>query len=588
MTVLRASACLVPFLLSLILGSTARSAYVFVPDNQPTIQAAIDSAAAGDVIVVRPGTYSENIDFGGKGVTVTSELGADVTVIDGGQAGSVVTFANSEGPASIVAGFTITNGSAQNGGGIYCYRSTPTIANNVITGNEAILFYGGGIFCEEADATITGNRITTNTADKRGGGICAYTASPTITGNTIEDNSAFGSPGGAAGGGIACFTSASLIDGNIISGNTAVFSAGIECYASTLTISDNVVTENSADFAAGIGISAGSSAIVRGNLISGNTAIFSGGGLDCNGSYAEIADNVISGNVVTVGAAGGISIMTQSNPLLVNNIICGNTAALLGGGVAVDWSTPLLVNNTITENAAVSNGGGFFCSGTADVTMVNTILWGNSASLGQEIYVDRQSALTISYSDVEGGQGSAFVDPLATLTWGAGMVDADPLFADATAGDYHIFHTSLCRNAGDAAAPGLPATDFEGDSRPTGAAPDMGADEFAPHLYHVGDVLPGQQIEIKIVSDPATYPVKLALGSHVLDPPFPTPHGDLFLPIPLLNTWQLPGIPATGIHVVSITIPVTASPGDTYPLQVLTGFWGGNGLLTNLLLLTVE
>ena len=55
------------------------------------IEKAIDAAAHGDTVLVAPGSYEENIDFLGKAVTLRSEAGAVTTVIDGGQAGSVVT-----------------------------------------------------------------------------------------------------------------------------------------------------------------------------------------------------------------------------------------------------------------------------------------------------------------------------------------------------------------------------------------------------------------------------------------------------------------------------------------------------------------
>jgi len=80
-----------------------------------TIQGAINASLDGDIVVVRPGTYVENIDFGPGGVpmaiTVKSEMGPSVTFIDGNQAGSVVTFLSGEELDSVLDGFTLTNGS---------------------------------------------------------------------------------------------------------------------------------------------------------------------------------------------------------------------------------------------------------------------------------------------------------------------------------------------------------------------------------------------------------------------------------------------------------------------------------------------
>jgi hypothetical protein len=70
--------------------------------------------------------------------------------------------------------------------------------------------------------------------------------------------------------------------------------------------------------------------------------------------------------------------------------------------------------------------------------------------------------VTVTYSDIEGG-------------WtGTGNIDADPMFADAASGDYHLGVGSPCIDAGTPA--GAPAADVEGT--PRDAAPDMGAYEW--------------------------------------------------------------------------------------------------------------
>lgn len=68
---------------------------IYVPDDYASIQEAIDAASAGDIVLVRPGTYYENIDLLGKAITVSGELGSDQTVIDGRFGSeSVVAFVN--------------------------------------------------------------------------------------------------------------------------------------------------------------------------------------------------------------------------------------------------------------------------------------------------------------------------------------------------------------------------------------------------------------------------------------------------------------------------------------------------------------
>ena len=59
---------------------TSSSATIYVPDDYSTIQAAVDTASAGDTIIVRDGTYIENIKVD-KRLTIRSENGSDSTIV---------------------------------------------------------------------------------------------------------------------------------------------------------------------------------------------------------------------------------------------------------------------------------------------------------------------------------------------------------------------------------------------------------------------------------------------------------------------------------------------------------------------------
>ena len=136
-----------------------------VPADQPTIQSAINVAAFGDTVLVAPGTYVENINFGGKAISVRSESGPQVTIIDGGAAASVVVFTSGERRDSVLNGFTLQNGrrvqgTSQGGGIMIGAVSSPTITNNVIRNNQAC--NGGGISIASGSPLIQLNTITSN------------------------------------------------------------------------------------------------------------------------------------------------------------------------------------------------------------------------------------------------------------------------------------------------------------------------------------------------------------------------------------------------------------------------------------------
>lgn len=137
----------IPVVCLVVLSSLqTHAATINVPANYATIQAAINAASNGDTVVIASGTYVENIDFKGKAITVTSTNPEDptvvaATIIDGGGSGSVVSFRTGEGSGSLIEGFTIRNGNANNGAGIHCESASPTIRDCTVSGNA-----GSGVY----------------------------------------------------------------------------------------------------------------------------------------------------------------------------------------------------------------------------------------------------------------------------------------------------------------------------------------------------------------------------------------------------------------------------------------------------------
>ncbi|MBI5267022.1 MAG: right-handed parallel beta-helix repeat-containing protein [candidate division Zixibacteria bacterium] len=134
----------------LVAPSVVSGIYIWVPTDQPTIQAGIDAAIDGDTVMVLAGTYSgpgnRDIDFKGKKIWVYGFGGADQTIIDcGGTSTELHTgfiFQNNEDSTCLLTGFTIKNAwyplQQDNSGAIIIKGSSaPVISFCTIAGNHA-------------------------------------------------------------------------------------------------------------------------------------------------------------------------------------------------------------------------------------------------------------------------------------------------------------------------------------------------------------------------------------------------------------------------------------------------------------------
>jgi len=123
---------LVTGIVLLAFGSISFSTTWYVPPI-PSIQSGIDSCVANDSVLVASGAYYENINFNGKAISVVSISGYGSTIIDGDNAGNVITFNHGEGQGSLISGFTITHGNLY---GVYLSSSAPKIENCLFTDNQ--------------------------------------------------------------------------------------------------------------------------------------------------------------------------------------------------------------------------------------------------------------------------------------------------------------------------------------------------------------------------------------------------------------------------------------------------------------------
>jgi len=212
-----------------------------------SIQAAIDGVSDGQVVVVYPGTYIENIDFNGKAIIVESlfsstqdEAYVDQTIINGGGNSNVVRINSGEGTNTELTGFTITNGSSPNsGGGIMMYGTSPVISHCKIVNNDAVNF-GGGIAClQNANPFLHHLEVLGNTSTE-GGGINVYLSTPQLENILVANNSA-----GEMGGGVALSSCSELLINNLtITENTAPWGGGLFITSSQLIINNTILWRN--------------------------------------------------------------------------------------------------------------------------------------------------------------------------------------------------------------------------------------------------------------------------------------------------------------------------------------------------------
>jgi hypothetical protein len=315
------------------------------------IQDAITSSSNGDTIIVKPGTYGQNLYFNGKAVTVTSEDPNVPSIVQSTiimvSSGHCVTFDSAEDSNSVITGFTIK---ATTGRGIYCYGTSPTISKNVIKNCASSGIYGE---LDAAAPIISGNTITSN------GDYGIYSCNGSITDNTISGNN----------GGISRCDGP--ISNNIISNNsntTPGFGGGL--YDCQGQITYNTVTDNYA-YSRGGGLYFCGGKISN-NVIVGNITNYEGGGLfSCHGN---ISNNVIAGNTSRSLSGGGLY---ECGGTIYNNTITGNRASSYGG--AIYNCAGLVRNNILASNEVPSEGegGGIYGSCTNSYNAFSGNVGGN-------------------------------------------------------------------------------------------------------------------------------------------------------------------------------------------------------------------
>ncbi|MBI5557643.1 MAG: hypothetical protein HY885_08395 [Deltaproteobacteria bacterium] len=383
---------------------------VHVPQGG-SIQAAVDNAAPGSLILVPPGTYQESVIMWkpvklqgwGPGSTainavrdpsealvawrallqnlVDPAMGGDPTYLLPGQAvgftgiepatlfaeegaGVLVLGRNNEfaqNPGARIDGFTITG--ADNGGAIMVNGRAQylEISNNNIFGNQGV--FGGGI--------RAGHQTLTTDTDY----VDSLNDFLNIHNNQITRNA--GISDGNAGGGITLATGSDgySVSANFICGNfTLGEGAGLAHVglSNNGIIADNMIIFNQS-FNQGQTVNGG------GLLIAGSAPVPGGSLLSPGSGSVQVVSNTIQGNLAGAGDGGGIRLSrTNGQDIeaapgnlaqwylvnLFNNMITNNGAGLAGGGISMqDAANVNIIHNTIANNDSTGTAGEAFTPG---------------------------------------------------------------------------------------------------------------------------------------------------------------------------------------------------------------------------------
>lgn len=436
------------------------SAAVFNVTTVEELRLALETAGMNgedDLINIAPGIYETDGDTFTYAPVAAEDFsieisgaGAELTILDGGGNDQVMNIDAS---------------------GLTTDENINIDVNGITFRNGSSLSDGGGLFATAGDAFIE----------------------PTDPVITVEDCEFFNNETTSDGGGLCISGQIAVVTGNRFVGNSSDTGGGADIGGggAIVTLEDNIFNDNDA-LSEGGGVSIGGGGLVAeiaNNTFTDNTSE-EGGGLDVGGGSAVVTmnANTFINNSSTLDGAGASISGGSLVALLTNNIFVGNETDADGGGAQILGGsiTVTLVNNTFTLNIAAGVGGGLdieLLDDVAAANMYNNIVFNNT---GGDIYVDDDGDENLVGAPVllMNNDYSVF-ESLCENTVGClpnitemDNIDADPDFVNAVGGDVGIFGDSPVIDEGDPAAPGLPATDFLGNPRVIGLAPDIGAVEF--------------------------------------------------------------------------------------------------------------
>jgi len=310
------------FLILTAFTSVSEVKTIYVPDNYAKIQWAVDNASVGDTIIVRDGTYTENVDVN-KRLTIRSENGSENCIVQAADSNDHVFEVTADHVN--ISGFTVKSAGYWKAGIHLKNVKHCNILNNTAL-NSCF-----GIWLE----TSSYNNLMSNSALKNWCGICLTSSSK----NNFMDNNALNNSRGI----LLHASRNNTLTNNTANSNTEY---GILLEASSYNnLTNNIAANNSR---IGIWLKASSYNNLMNNIAANNFR-----GILLHSSNK----NNLTSNIANLNDEYGICLeysisYSISNNNLMNNTVNSNNYS----GIKLYLSD----NNTFTDNTANSNNKGIY------------------------------------------------------------------------------------------------------------------------------------------------------------------------------------------------------------------------------------